>query len=564
MPSIAERDRFVPMRDGVELCADVFRPEGNCPFPALLAMSPYGKDIQSLPVPPQPLGFAPWARSSVYNRAIEAGDPDYLTAHGYVHVIPDLRGIGRSGGEYRGWLSEQEARDGYDLVEWIAAQPWCDGNVGMVGVSYFGSIQPMVAAQKPPHLRAIMPWNAPADFYRECTHHGGIVQTFFHMLYTWSIAGRTTAVTREECSPEELARRVEERAADPDLAMYSELYNLVKNPDRLPGFFDILMHPFDGPFYRERSPAAVYDRIELPAYCASHWWGYAHMHLRGAFDNYLGIKGRNKLRIDSMEEAPAPFPEEYSAEVVRWYDHWLKGVDTGILDEPPISLFVMGANRHRAEREWPLARTEWTHLYLRRWQGLADEPEPTTGRPDCFVQQPPDETSRIASVEYYTAPLDRPLEVTGPIALTLYASIDGTDTNWIVSVADVAADGTAVELTKGFLKASHRAVDDERSQPWRPYHPHLEAEPVVPDEIVEYRIELSPTSNVFAAGHRLRLSISCLDHSLELSNPFLLPGHLPWHVARAETVLHRIHHDLEHPSRLLLPVIPESDPSAWL
>src|SRR3954468_7121167 len=126
MSYLSERDQFVPMRDGVELCVDVFRPEGDGRFPALLGMSPYGKDIQSRPTPPQPLGFAPWTRSSVYNRAIEAGDPKYLTAHGYVHVIPDLRGIGRSGGEYRGWLSEQEAQDGYDLVEWIAQQPWCD------------------------------------------------------------------------------------------------------------------------------------------------------------------------------------------------------------------------------------------------------------------------------------------------------------------------------------------------------------------------------------------------------------------------------------------------------
>src|SRR5262249_21728411 len=154
---------------------------------------------------------------------------------------------------------------------------------------------------------------------------------------------------------------------------------------------------------------------------------------------------------------------------------------------PPITLYVMGTNRHRTEREWPLARTEWKQLYLRRWQGLALDPEPTPGRPDCFVQQPPDETSKIATLEYYSEPLRTPLELTGPISMTLYASIDSTDTNWIVALADVAADGNAFELTKGFLKASHRAVDEERSEPWRPYHPHLEPEPVVPDEIVEYR-----------------------------------------------------------------------------
>ncbi|HUY72111.1 MAG TPA: CocE/NonD family hydrolase, partial [Gaiellaceae bacterium] len=130
---IEERNLVVELRDGVTLSVDVFRPDGGQNVPGLLAMSPYGKNAQSLAVPPQPFGFSPRNRSSVYNRGIEAGDPVYLTEHGYAHVIPDLRGIGESGGAYRGWCSPQEAEDGYDLVEWIAAQPWCDGNVGMVG-----------------------------------------------------------------------------------------------------------------------------------------------------------------------------------------------------------------------------------------------------------------------------------------------------------------------------------------------------------------------------------------------------------------------------------------------
>src|SRR5262249_52348111 len=155
---------------------------------------------------------------------------------------------------------------------------------------------------------------------------------------------------------------------------------------------------------------------------------------------------------------------------------------------------------------WPLARTEWTPFYLRRWEGLSTEPEDVEGRPDCFVQQPADETSTIQTVEYSTEPFSEPVEVTGPVALTLYASIDATDTNWILSLADAGPAGSAFDLTKGFLKASHRAVDEDRSEPWRPHHPHLGPEPVVPDEVYEYRIELSPTANVFRAGHRLRLS----------------------------------------------------------
>ena len=185
-----QSDVRVPMRDGCELSVDVFRPDDDGPGPALLGMSPYGKEIQSLAIAPQPV------QSPVYRRSIEAGDPAILTGAGYAHVIADVRGIGKSGGVYRGWMSAEEGRDGHDLVEWIAAQPWCDGNVGMVGVSYYGAVQLNVAANQPPHLKAIMPWNAPADFYREATHHGGIRQIFMWILYGLGIRGTTAVTTR--------------------------------------------------------------------------------------------------------------------------------------------------------------------------------------------------------------------------------------------------------------------------------------------------------------------------------------------------------------------------------
>ncbi len=558
-----ERDISVEMRDGVRLSVDVFLPDGDDPVPGLLAMSAYGKNAQSLPLPPLPYGTSPRNRSSVYNRGIEAGDPRYLTAHGYAHVIPDLRGIGRSEGEYLGWCSPQEAQDGHDLVEWMAAQPWCDGNIGMVGVSYFGAIQPLVAATQPPHLKAIMPWNAPADFYRESTHHGGILQSFFLHLYGGSLHGRLASALVAERTPEEIEAMVAAARDDRLFQLYSGSYEIALNPDRLPGWFDVIMQPFDNDFYRDRSPATQYERITIPSYCYSHWWGYAHMHLRGAFDNYAGIQGPTKLRIDAMEEDTAPFPRSYDEEVVRWYDHWLKGIDTGVMDEEPITLFVMGANRQRREQEWPLARTEWRKLYLRVWEGLSPEPEHVVGRPDCFVQQPADETSQIQGVDYFTERFAQPTELTGPVSLTLHASIDATDTTWIVVLADVAPDGSATELTKGFLKASHRKLDPERSTPWRPYHPHLEEEPVVPGEIVEYAIELSPIANVFRAGNRLRLSIHCLDLQFRPSNPTIRASHIPWHFCNTETVVHRVFHDEQHPSHLLVPVIPHSDPAQW-
>ena len=547
---IRERDVPVEMRDGTSLVVDVHRPDGDGPVPALLGMSPYGKEMQALELPPQPY----W--SPVYHRGIEAGDPGYLVDHGYAHVLADVRGTGKSDGEYRGWMSAQEAEDGHDLVEWIASRPWCDGNVGMVGVSYYGAVQLAVAATRPPHLRAIMPMNAPADFYREATYHGGILQTFFWLLYN-TIAGRQASITVEELEPGELEARVEALARS-GLEMYPALYNALVNPRRLPAWFDVVLHPEDGPFYWERSAYPSYDRIEVPCYFGSGWWAYAHMHLRGAFQNYLGVDVPKKLTVEDMTAVEAPMPEEYNAEVVRWYDHWLKGLDTGIMDEPPVRLYVMGDETWRFEHEWPLARTEWTELHLRRWGGLDAEPERTPGRPDWFVQQPPSETAEIASLTYTTGPLPDALEVTGPIALTLHAAIDGaTDTNWIVALSAVAPDGGERELSRGFLKASHRALDDERSTPWLPYHPHRDSEPVEPGEVYEYAIELSPTSIVLPRGARLRLAITSQDHALAPGQRLVLgPGHMPWHVCSPVPVVHRVHHEPSRPSRLLLPVIP--------
>lgn len=545
-----ERDVRIEMRDGMTLNADMFLPDGDGPFPALVALSPYGKEIQTLPIPPQP------PTAPLYAREIEAGDPVYLTDHGYAHVIADCRGIGFSDDKYRGWMSPDEARDGHDLVEWAAAQDWCDGNVGMAGVSYYGAIQLLVAATKPPHLKAIMPLNAPSDFYREGSHHGGILHVFFNLIYKVKALGNNASVLEEELSEEELKQVIAEQIADPDLQMYPEIFNAATNPNRVPNFFDIAAQPFDGPFYEERSITTKYDEIEVPAYCGSGWWGFAHMHLRGAFHNFNRIKAPTKLYIESRVEAAAPMDTAYNAELVRWYDHWLKGEDTGIMDEPPVRIHVRNEG-FRDEHEWPLARTEWTEYHLGRWQTLSPDPEPVDGYPDVFVQQAPQETGAVATADYLTPPLTAPLELTGPAALYLHAAIDDEDTNWIVALADIGPGGQVVELTRGYLKASHRKLDEERSEPWLPYHPHLEAEKVEPGKIYEYAIELSPLSNVFLPGHRVRLSISSMDHvrypppDLELG-----AGHLPWHICRNATVTHHVHHGPLTPSRLLLPVMP--------
>ena len=224
-----ERDVMIAMRDGVKVAVDIFRPDSDEKFPALLGMSPYGKGIQSLKIPAQP------AESPIHHTPTEAGDPEYFASRGYVQIIADVRGSGHSEGEYLGWVSPQEARDGYDLIEWAAEQHWCDGNVGMVGISYFGTIQLLVAAEQPPHLKAIMPWNAPADFYRESTHHGGILQSFFHYLYIQRIcADNSTSVTVKNSTPEELKQIIAEITSDPDMQINPEMFTFADNPGKAP------------------------------------------------------------------------------------------------------------------------------------------------------------------------------------------------------------------------------------------------------------------------------------------------------------------------------------------
>ena len=545
-----EEDVFIPMRDGVTLCTDIFRPDATGKFPALLALSPYGKEIQSLPIPPMP------PEAPLYSVSVEAGDPQYIVSRGYAFIVPDERGIGKSGGEYDGWMSRQEAEDGYDLVEWIARQPWCDGNVGMVGISYFGCTQLHVAAERPPHLIAIMPFNAPADFYRECAYHGGMLQAFFYNLYRNCIRGNVISVTARQKSSEDLEQLVKELRSNPDLRMYPDYYNVAVNYRWSPCFFDILANPSDGPFYWERSASTKYERIKIPSYCGSGWWAFAHMHLRGVFQNYLGINAPKKMFVNQPVVFDRPLPQSYNEEVIKWYDYWLKGIDTGIMDEPPIKLFVMGDNKWRFEKEWPLARTQWTKYYLRDWKRLSLETDEFPSRPACFTQKPLEETYDIQSVVYMTESMSCDMEVTGPLAMYFYASIDTDDTNWMIGISDVAPDGSEVDLSRGWLKASHRAIDKKKSKPWLPYHPHINPEPVAPGQIYEYAIEISPVSNVFKVGHRLKLKVSCMDH-VRIPFPHSMGStHLPHHMCSSKTTTHKIYHDKEHPSHLLLPVIP--------
>jgi predicted acyl esterase len=232
-------------------------------------------------------------------------------------------------------------------------------------------------------------------------------------------------------------------------------------------------------------------------------------------------------------------------EVIRWMDYWLKGLDTGIMGEPPIRVYVGGINEWHYEYEWPLARTSWTKLYLRARGRLMAGPPVFNEGPDAFVQQPLDETSEIKSLAYTSEPFREDTEVTGPLALYLHASIDQPDTNWQVKVYDIDGYGRRRLLTESWLKASHRPLDEARSQPWRPRHDHTKNVPLEPGRVYEYAIGITPVANVFLAGHSVAIELASMDD---------MPGGL--HLCSSRTTLHKVYHDPAHASYLYLPVIP--------
>ena len=542
----------VPMRDGVHLSVDVFAPDNDGAYPALVAYAPYWNEGQYLPVPTS----NPHPTAAMGNYAIEAGDSAYLAARGYAHVVANVRGTGESEGEYQ-LMGPLEAQDGYDLIEWLAEQPWCDGNVGMVGVSYFSWIQYLVAAQQPPHLRAIAPIEGATDFYRDVCYRGGLLSLGFLSYWNTELSDRESiSRTERDLSPEDFQALTERiRDENLDIRHVYSAYQLLMAPRKNPVLHDAIMHPLDGPWYHERSGYQHFDRIDVPVLsgAALDFWD---LHLAGGFRAWDRMSNPANKHMIYPRFHLRPFAENHDV-LVRWYDHWMKGNDTGMLDESPVMLWVQGDDTWRNEHEWPLERTEWKRLYLRADNALSwDEPAPDEGS-DSFDNIPyvylESIFGGVPSAVYRTEPLESALEVSGPIALELMGSLTDTDGHWIVEIRDVSPDGSTRIVTKGWLKASFRALNAELSTPFRPERDYTDPEPVTPGAIDRYAIQVHDTSNTFLAGHRLELIVKSLDHSLEGEWNTIF-----YHLPSSRDVTHTVHHNAENPSYLLLPVVPRA------
>jgi predicted acyl esterase len=407
----------------------------------------------------------------------------------------------------------------------------------------------MHAAVEPhPNLRAINPFEL----------NGHRVNDYFHGIYDcfyFNVAagrhGNDSSVLPNTPRPsrmlklpkDELDRRLEEALNHPDIKYNSKWYALLKYPINAPQHFDSLLESF------HPTPRSFpVNKITIPAYLSCTWcW---RLYIWGTFDAYENMASKDKkLALWPPGSPDRPFVQ-YADETVRWHDYWLKGIDTGIMDEPRIKVFVMGVNKWKFEDEWPLARTKWTKYYLHPKGSLTMAPPQAGGEPDTFVQPAPYLDPSVYCLRYSTGPLHEDMEVTGPMALYLEASIDIDDTNWMIDLVDVDPEGNRQLLSNGYLKAAHRALDQAKSKPYYPVHPRQDPVPVPPGEVIEYAIAMMPTANVFQKGHSMELIIRNQDDILSRLGTwgkYMLPF--------MRTVTHDIHFGKSY---LLLPVIPAS------
>ncbi|MEK9280930.1 MULTISPECIES: CocE/NonD family hydrolase [unclassified Bradyrhizobium] len=572
---VQDLDVMVPMRDGARLAVDVFRPAESGKYPVLYACALHNKDMQhpgmADVIPPQP------AHSSLWFGPIEAGDTRRLLKNGYVHVIAQSRGVGKSEGEFM-----QEEWDHYDLIEWIVAQPWCDGSVGMIGISAFAGEQWRSAAQQHPNLKAIFPYDACSAYgeiwgFRDF-HPGGVIQTMPYLLDVFSCVHESRGIPQVLPEPHETWWK--EAMANPDYKMYANLYNILTQKGQRSGLmYQVMVDPYEDEATLTKAEEK-FKKIQIPFYTGSGAYAYTYkMHWQGAQHYFQNCNAPKKLIFTGPAHVERPF-HSYHDEIIRWFDHWLKGKQTGIMDEPAVKYWVMGANKWRTGADWPLPETQWKKMFLSGWERLTEEaPEPSShtsnadNEPDSFVQMPLTKTRKIQKLRYMTDPLPEDLLVAGPISLTLYAAIDDDDTNWIVVLKDVGPDVSVVtaregerdvptdlkerELTRGWLKASYRALDEARSKPWAPFHKLTREarKPVVPGEINEYKIEILSTANQFNKGHRICLEIMSMDVPTGVC-AMTNVEYAPYHICRSKTVVHKVYHTADHPSHLLLPIIP--------
>jgi predicted acyl esterase len=495
-----ENDVEIGMRDGARLYANVFRPSSGR-VPVIMNFGIYQKDKHWIPPENLEEGANP-------HMVWETANPQWWVPRGYALVRVDARGSGKSPGRTNPW-SPDEAQDFYDAIEWAGRQSWCNGAVGLSGISYYAMTQWLVANLQPPSLKAMIPWEGAADMYRDFAYHGGIFS--FGFAVNWYHA--------------QMANHLLGRPQ-------------VSAPDSFFGdwIWDYMRHSLDGDWFRGRQ--ARWEDIKVPFLSAGNWSGMG-LHLRGNSEAFIRSHLRHKrLRLHAGTHIHPFHSEEGRLDQLRWFDYWLKGEDSGVLREAPVKLQIRkgGIDNYewRHEREWPLKRTRWTKMYLDANGSLVEakprksasiEYQAATmtkmGVATGTFSAGADAGAMPSGATFHTAPFKQATEVTGPAALSLWVSSSAPDMDLFVTLRNIDPDGKdvlemgqqgqLVPVAKGWLRASHRKLDPERTLPFRPYHAHDERRWLTPGEPVHVVVEIWPTCMVFAKSHRLRLDIQPRD-----------------------------------------------------
>jgi len=542
----------IPMRDGVALSTDLYLPDGPGPFPAVAIRTPYDNTATA---------FVEKARA--------------LADSGYAVALQDVRGRFDSDGTYEPF--RVEAADGGDTIAWLASQPWSSGRVGMAGRSYSGWTQWTAATEGNPNLAAIVPRVMATDLYGGLMWRGGAFN--LGVLLTWGL--NTSGRTMKELEPIDWVEAFRLLPVDSAAAETSQDVSFWR---------DWLAHPTRDAYWDAVDYERRHGEMAAPALIMGGWYD---VYADDAFRQLAAMRASSSPAARRSQLILGPWAHplavttktgsldfgarslfDLDAAELRWYDRWLKGIPNGAEDDPPIRLFVMGANTWRDEREWPLARTDWQPWYLHSrgrantlaGDGMlstdapADEPTdryvydpmvpvPTNGgcnccRPDIVPWGPSDQRDlemRPDVLCYTSAPLERDMEVTGPIRVVLWAATEATDTDWTGKLVDVWPGGRAINLCDGIIRARFReGFDVERL--------------VEAGAVERYEIDLMVTGNVFLAGHRIRLEISSSNFPRFDRNPNT--GAPIGRSAETRAVRQTVIHDAAHPSHIVLPVIP--------
>ncbi len=503
-------DVDIPVSDGTVMRADVFRPTDDGRYPVIISYGPYAKGLAFQEGYPDQ-----WNRMVAGHPDVASGssnlyqnwevvDPEKWVPHGYACVRVDSRGTGMSPG-YVDHFSPRETRDFYDCIEWAAAQPWSTGKVGANGISYMAINQWHVASMQPPHLAAMCVWEGAADWYRDMTHHGGLLSTFWANWYDMQV--KTVQYGLGDRGPKSpvTGRNVCGEVTLPD-------EELVANRTDLGG--DIRSHPLDDRYHRERSP--VFEQIETPLLSAGNWGGQG-LHLRGNVEGFSRSASRHKwLELHGLEHWTHFYTDYGRGLQLEFFDHFLKGEDNGWDRRPPVLLQVRHLDRfeQRTEEDWPIPRTRWTPMYLQPDLTLSDR-QPLEAAELSFE-------AMGTGLTFRSEPLAEETELTGPLASRLWVSSSTEDADLFVVFRVFDPEGSEVTfqgaldprapVAQGWLRSSHRKLDEHLTLPFRPYHAHDERLPLAPGEVVQLDIELWPTSIVIPAGYTVGLTVLGRDY----------------------------------------------------